>query len=58
MTCPGSLIVHSDDTVAGCTKDDTRSGCRGPRDEAWGRPGSLLGVDARRPRRVWRGSQL
>ena len=31
-TCPGSLIVHADGTVAGCTEDDEPDGCRG-RDE-------------------------
>ena len=29
VTCPGSLIVHADGTVAGCTEDDERGGCRG-----------------------------
>jgi len=29
MTCPGALIVHIDGTVAGCTLDDQRDGCRG-----------------------------
>jgi hypothetical protein len=28
-TCPGSLIVHQDGTVAGCTNDDDADGCRG-----------------------------
>jgi len=28
-TCPGSLIVHADGTVAGCTLDDDEEGCRG-----------------------------
>jgi hypothetical protein len=28
-TCPGSLIVHADGTIAGCTQDDERDGCRG-----------------------------
>ena len=28
-TCPGSLIVHADGTVAGCTEDDERDGCAG-----------------------------
>jgi hypothetical protein len=32
MTCPGSLIVHADGTIAGCTEDDEPGGCRG-RDE-------------------------
>ena len=33
--CPGSLIVHRDGTVAGCTNDDDEDGCRGrdPRHE-------------------------
>jgi hypothetical protein len=31
-TCPGSLILHADGTIAGCTEDDERDGCRG-RDE-------------------------
>ena len=30
--CRGSLIVHRDGTVAGCTNDDVADGCRG-RDE-------------------------
>jgi len=29
-TCPGSLIVHRDGTVAGCTNDDDQ-GSRGKR---------------------------
>ncbi len=29
MTCPGGLILHADGTVAGCTLDDDRDGCRG-----------------------------
>jgi hypothetical protein len=28
-TCPGSLIVHGDGTVAGCTNDDDADACRG-----------------------------
>jgi len=28
-TCPGSLIVHADGTVAGCTLDDEPEGCAG-----------------------------
>jgi len=32
VTCPGSLIVHADGTVAGCTEDDEKVGCLG-RDE-------------------------
>jgi hypothetical protein len=32
VSCPGSLIVHDDGTVAGCTEDRERDGCRG-RDE-------------------------
>jgi hypothetical protein len=28
-TCPGSLIVHADGTVAVCSEDDERDGCRG-----------------------------
>jgi hypothetical protein len=28
-TCPGSLIMHMDGTVAGCTEDDEPDGCRG-----------------------------
>jgi hypothetical protein len=27
--CPGSLILHRDGTVAGCTNDDDADGCRG-----------------------------
>jgi hypothetical protein len=27
--CPGSLIVHIDGTVAGCTEDDEAGACRG-----------------------------
>jgi hypothetical protein len=27
--CPGGPIVHADGTVAGCTEDDERDGCRG-----------------------------
>ena len=29
VTCPGSLIVHADGTIAGCTEDDERDRCRG-----------------------------
>ena len=29
MTCSGSLILHADGTVAGCSLDD-EDGCRGP----------------------------
>ena len=29
MTCPDSLVVHADGTVAGGTEDDERGGCRG-----------------------------
>jgi hypothetical protein len=32
VTCHGSLIFHADGTIAGCTEDDERDGCRG-RDE-------------------------
>ena len=28
-TCPGSLIVHTDGTVAGCTNDELEDGCNG-----------------------------
>jgi hypothetical protein len=28
-TCSGSLIVHRDGTVAGCTNDDDSDGCAG-----------------------------
>jgi len=28
-SCPGSLIVHFDGTVAGCTLDDDEDVCRG-----------------------------
>ena len=28
-TCSGSLIVHADGTVAGCTEDDEPNGCGG-----------------------------
>jgi hypothetical protein len=28
-TCSGSLIVHADGTIAGCTEDDEQEGCRG-----------------------------
>jgi hypothetical protein len=28
-TCPGSLIVHADGMIAGCTEDDEPDGCRG-----------------------------
>jgi hypothetical protein len=28
-SCSGSLIVHRDGTVAGCTNDDDHDGCRG-----------------------------
>ena len=28
-TCPGSLIVHRDGAVAGCTNDDDQDGCAG-----------------------------
>jgi hypothetical protein len=28
-TCPGSLIVHADGTIAGCTEDDEADGCAG-----------------------------
>jgi hypothetical protein len=28
-TCPGSLIVHADGTVAGCSEDEEPDGCRG-----------------------------
>jgi hypothetical protein len=28
-TCPGSLIVHRDNTVAACTEDDEADACRG-----------------------------
>jgi len=31
-TCPGTLIVHDDGTIAGCTEDDEPHGCAG-RDE-------------------------
>jgi hypothetical protein len=27
--CPGSLVVHIDGTVAGCSEDDEVDGCRG-----------------------------
>jgi hypothetical protein len=27
--CPGSLILHIDGTVAGCTEDEEAWGCRG-----------------------------
>jgi hypothetical protein len=27
--CPGGLIEHADGTVAGCSEDDERDGCRG-----------------------------
>ena len=30
--CPGSLILHADGTIAGCSEDDEPDGCRG-RDE-------------------------
>jgi hypothetical protein len=29
MNCPGSLILHRDGTVAGCTNDDDADGCCG-----------------------------
>jgi hypothetical protein len=28
-TCSGSLIVHADSTIAGCTEDHESDGCRG-----------------------------
>jgi hypothetical protein len=28
-SCPGSLIVHYDGTIDGCTEDDEAGGCRG-----------------------------
>jgi hypothetical protein len=27
--CPGGLILHVDCTIAGCTEDEERDGCRG-----------------------------
>ncbi|MDQ6927003.1 MAG: hypothetical protein M3154_12325 [Candidatus Eremiobacteraeota bacterium] len=27
--CVGGLIEHADGTIAGCTEDDERDGCRG-----------------------------
>src|SRR5205823_13962790 len=30
-TCPGSLIVHGDQSIAGCTEDDEPDGCFGAR---------------------------
>jgi hypothetical protein len=27
--CPGSLILHIDGAVTGCTEDDEAGGCRG-----------------------------
>jgi hypothetical protein len=29
VTCPGSLILHADGTVAGCSEDDEADDCRG-----------------------------
>jgi hypothetical protein len=28
-TCPGSLIVHTDGTVAACSNDELEGGCNG-----------------------------
>ncbi len=28
-TCAGSLIVHRDESTAGCSEDDERDGCAG-----------------------------
>ena len=28
-TCPGSFVLHADNTVMSCTEDDERDGCRG-----------------------------
>ena len=29
VTCRGSLVVHGDNTVAGCTLDEDEDGCHG-----------------------------
>jgi len=35
VTCPGSLIVHADRTIAGCTEDDERGGGSEPLRWPW-----------------------
>jgi hypothetical protein len=46
MTCPGSLIVHADGTVASCSLDD-EDGCRGRELRHEGDPTLCLGLAAR-----------
>jgi hypothetical protein len=50
-TCPGSLIVHADGTVAGCTEDDEPNGSAAAR-HGMRATRSGVGLVARRMRRM------